>query len=439
MPLIAVLILGTLIAFPSAADPNLFDVMQSQIIKASDAVKDRVVHVEVVTKQNQKNIKVQGSGLILDSLGYVVTNEHVVDKAEKVTITVPGIEDQFDAQVVGTDKMTDLAVLKMEHPLRFQKLAWADIARVRVGDWAIAIGNPYGLDRTVSLGIISAKGRAVPAQGLLNDFLQTDAMIDMGSSGGPLVNLKGEILGVNSMIMGRGIGFTVPADIVREIIAKLIRGGEIERSWVGILMQPLTRDHAAYFGIPEKKGVIVTGVFESSPAEKAGLQTGDIVTAIDGKEVVAEKQEDLNHFKRIVADHAVGETVTLNVYSPKRKSFRTVKIKTSTQPTVKPKELDLPWGFIVQEITPLLYRENFLFTDKGVVVTYVRNGSEAEIAGLETWDIVQSIDEIEIRSISDFEKIHKKIKNKQRVMLTVQRNRDIYFILIQKYGAMEKE
>jgi len=363
----------------------------------------------------------------------------VVDKAEKVTITVPGIEDQFRAEVVGTDKMTDLAVLKMEHPLRFKPLRWSDIARVRVGDWAIAIGNPYGLDRTVSLGIVSAKGRAVPAQGLLNDFLQTDAMIDLGSSGGPLISLKGEILGINSMIMGRGIGFTVPADIVQQIIAKLLKGGEIERSWIGILMQPLTRDHAAYFGIPDRKGVIITGVFENSPAEKAGLQTGDIVVSINGKEIIAEKEEDLNQFKRIVADHPVGTDVSFEVYSTKRKTFRTVKVRTSTQPTVKPKELDLPWGFLVQEITPLLYRENFLFSDKGTVVTYVRNGSEAEIAGLETWDIIQAVDNNEIRSIANFEQIYKKVKNQQRVMLTVQRNRDTYFILLQKYGAAENE
>ena len=420
-------------------ETNLFDKLQSQIISASDFVKDRVVHIEVVTKRNQKTLKVQGSGVIIDSLGHVVTNEHVVDKAEKITISVFGIEDKFDASIVGTDKLTDLALLKMNPTLQFPPVKWADIKKVRVGDWAIAIGNPYGLDRTVSLGIVSAKGRAVPAEGLLNDFLQTDAMIDMGSSGGPLINLKGEVLGVNSLMMGRGIGFTVPTDVVQEIIAKLKKGGEIKRSWIGIGLQPLSRDHAEYFGIPERKGVIVTGAFDDSPAKKAGLKAGDVIVSVDGKEIDVEKEEDLNRFKRAVAEHKIGERVVLEVYDVKKKSFRKVKLKTKNQPTTKPREVDVSWGFVAKEITPVLYRDNFLFSRHGVVVTYVRGGSEAEMASLFTWDIIQAIDYQPVKNVDGFEKIYKKVKNKDKVMLTVLRNRDTFYLLIQKYGKEDQK
>lgn len=413
----------------------LFSKMQSQIIQASDQVKGQVVHIEVICKRNQNSIKVQASGLIIDSTGLIITNEHVVDKAEKITISVFGIEDKIDAEIVGTDKLTDLALIKMNRALKFPSVKWADISLVKVGEWSLAIGNPYGLDRTVSFGIISAKGRGVPSEGLINDFLQTDAMIDAGSSGGPLINLKGEVLGINSMMMGRGIGFTVPADVVQEIIAKLKKGGEIERSWIGIGIQPLSREHAAYFGIPEKKGVIVTGIYDDSPARKAGFTAGDIIISVDGKETDVEKEEDLNHFKRVVADHNVGETVLFDVYSPKDKKIRKIKVKTAAQPTVKPREMDIPWGFLVSEITSVLQRENYLFSKNGVVVSYVRNGSVAEIAGLYPWDVIQALDDFPVANMDDFEKAFKKFKNKDKVMLTVLRNKDLYFILIQKYGA----
>lgn len=414
---------------------DLFEKMQSQIIEASNKVKDRVVHIEVIMKENQRKLKIQGSGLILDSAGFVITNDHVVDKAEKITISVSGLDDKLDAIVLGTDKMTDLALLKLEHPLRFSPVSWANVDHARVGDWAIAIGNPYGLDRTVSLGIVSAKGRAVPAEGILNEFLQTDAMIDVGSSGGPLINLKGEVLGINSMMIGRGIGFTVPADIVQQVINKLKKSEEIERSWIGIGIQPLTHEHAEYFGIPDKKGVIVTGVFENSPAEKGGFQSGNIIISVNGKEVGAEKEEDLNSFKRMISDFSVGETVLFEVYDIAKKKFGKIKVKTDMQPTAKPKELDLPWGFLVKEITPILHRENFLFSKEGVVVSYVRNGSEAEIAGLSMWDIVLAVDDYAVKNINDFEKAYKKAKGKEKVMLRVLRNRDTFFILLQKYRS----
>lgn len=421
----------------AAADLEIFSKLQDRVIEASDKIKNRVVHIEVVIKQNQQNIKVQGSGLILDSAGAIITNEHLVDKAEKVTITVPGIEDKFEADVIGMDKLSDLALLKMQHPLRFEPIKWADISRVRVGEWAVAIGNPYGLDGTVSLGIISAKGRAIPAQGLLNDFIQTDAMIDVGSSGGPLINLKGEVLGINSMIIGRGIGFTIPNDVVQKFIPKLEKGEKIQRSWVGITIQPLAREYAEYFGIPDKRGIIIVGVFEGSPAEKAGFQAGDIIISVDGEEIGAEKEEDLNQFKRKIADHKIGDVVTFEVYNTSKKKFRTVKVTTAEQPTPNPRELDINWGFVVKEITQTIYRENFLFSMSGVVVNYVRNGSEAEIAGLEPWDIIQAVEGFEVKNMDDFEKAYKKVKDKEKVMLRVLRNRDIYYVLLQKYGPQD--
>ncbi len=413
---------------------NIFKEMQAQISGASEQIKDRVVHIEVITKHNQKTIKVEGSGLIIDSIGHIITNEHVTNKAEKITISVFGIEDKFEAVEIGTDKMTDLALLQMKSPIRFPPIKWADIKKVHVGDWAIAIGNPYGLDQTVSLGIISAKGRAVPTEGILNDFLQTDAMIDMGSSGGPLINLSGEILGINSMMMGRGIGFTVPSDVVQEIIEKLYKNGEIKRSWIGISIQPLSQDHAQYFGIPDKKGAIITGIFDKSPAQNSRLKVGNIITSINGEEINVEKKEDINRFKRAIANKNIGSNISLEVYDIKRKKTKIIKVKTSSQPTTKPKEIDVEWGIVVKEITPFLYRDNFLFTKNGVVVTYVRRGSEADIAGIDSWDVIQAVNDYPIKNIDDFKSAYKKVKNKKEIMVTVQRNRDSMYLLIQKYN-----
>jgi len=276
-----------------------FEALQGVIISVSNSVKNSVVHIEVVQKVDDRKFKVMGSGVVTDEAGYILTNEHVVDNAQQILVTLPS-KREYPADLIGVDKQTDLAVIKVNTPekLTVAKLGSSDATKV--GEWVIAVGNPYGFDRTVSFGIVSGKGRVMPNFGrevpFVNDFLQTDAAIDPGSSGGPLVNLKGEVVGINSMGLGRGQGFTIPINMAKEVEKKIIASGGIERGWIGVVIQPFNRDFARYYGNPELSGVLIADVIENSPAEKAGLKAGDIVIGVGKKEMAAEKEDDLNAF-----------------------------------------------------------------------------------------------------------------------------------------------
>ena len=271
----------------SAEEPALED----RIIAVSEQVKPSVVFVRAILRVNDRKTEVTGSGLIASADGLVLTNHHVVERADKVEVTVVGRKQPYRAEVLGDDRQTDLAVLRIQPEAPLQAAHFGRIEDVRVGQWVLAIGNPYGLDGTVSLGIVSAKGRNLEIPELLNDFIQTDAMIDRGSSGGPLVDLGGRVIGINSRGQGRGIGFTIPVDTVLDVLAQISKGG-VARGWLGVSIQPLDRDLAAYLGQPEATGVIVNSVAEGSPAERADLRAGDIVTAFGVQPVEAEKEEE---------------------------------------------------------------------------------------------------------------------------------------------------
>src|SRR5262245_8724267 len=274
--------------------------LEKRIVEVAEQLKPSVVHIEAVVKMDDRRNQVTGSGVIVSADGAILTNQHVVDEAEKVTVTVPGIKRKLTAQVIGSDRQTDIALLRVQHdaPLTAAKIGTA--ADVRVGQWVLAIGNPYGLDGTVSFGIVSAKGRNLEVPHLLNDFIQTDAMIDQGSSGGPLVDLEGRVIGINSRGQGRGIGFTIPIDTARQVMAQLEAGG-IARGRLGITFQALDRELADYFGVPDATGVVVNSVAPGSPAEAGGLQPRDVITRLDGVAVEAEAEEDLGNFQRQVA------------------------------------------------------------------------------------------------------------------------------------------
>jgi len=224
----------------------------------------------------------------------------VVDDAKSITVTLPS-KIEYPAEIIGTDKQTDLALIKVktEEELSVAKLGNSD--EVQVGEWVIAVGNPYGFDRTVSFGIVSGKGRVLPnlpiENQLINDFIQTDAAVDPGSSGGPLVNLRGEVIGINSIGFGRGQGFTIPINIANEVKNKLLSSGTIQRGWIGIAIQPLNRDYARFFGNPQLEGVLISDIIPDSPAEKAGILPGDIVIEYNGEKISAEKEERKHRYQ----------------------------------------------------------------------------------------------------------------------------------------------
>jgi serine protease Do len=416
-------------ALPLAAGAAPEASLEERIIEVSGRITPSVVFVQAIVRVNDRKSEVTGSGVVASADGLVLTNHHVVERAEKVEVTVPGRKQPYRAEVLGNDKQTDLAVLRIqpEQPLRAAN--FGRIEDVRVGQWVLAIGNPYGLDGTVSLGIVSAKGRNLEIPHLLNDFIQTDAMIDRGSSGGPLVDLEGNVIGINSRGQGRGIGFTIPVDTVLEVLAQISEGG-VERGWLGVSIQPLDRDLAAHLGIPGTTGVIVNSVAEGSPAEKAGLRAGDVLTDYAGRPVDAEKEEDLGDFQRRVARTEPGAQVTLGVRREGR--GKTLRVTLAAQPKVEPAEADSDFGYQVLEITENLFRSERLATREGAYVSFVAGGSPAAEAGLIRGDVVVRIGERPIASLDDFRNATHAAEGESRVLIRAQRGGDLRFLLLKR-------
>ncbi len=430
IPLLSGLLGCSLLPRALAADP--LDAMQDRVIEVGRRVSPTVVHIQAAVKQNNRRNLSTGSGFLIDATGVVLTNEHVVERAQKVTVIVPGRDGRYVAEVVGTDKQTDLAVLRIqpregEEPFQVAELGNSD--SLRVGEWVIAIGNPYGLEGTVSLGILSAKGRDLKNPQLLNDFLQTDAMIDRGSSGGPLLNLKGEVIGINSRGQGRGIGFTIPINTAKRVADDLLGEGRIARAYLGISIQPLNRELASYWSLDRVHGLIVNGVAEHSPAASAGLQSGDILLRFDGEAVEAEKDEDLGAFQRRVASAPVGKAVDVEVL--RGGEVEKLRITLGIQPKVVPDEEETDFGFSVQEVTERLYLLHRLDDRNGVLVSFVERGSEAAEAGMKVGDLIVAIEQDEVANIEDFRAAMETVDTTRRFLVRARRGpRDTRFLLI---------
>jgi Do/DeqQ family serine protease len=267
-----------------------------------------------------------GSGVIFDKRGYVLTNFHVIRGADAVIVRLSS-KQEFRGRIVGTDPKTDLAVIQFqpETPLTVATLGNSD--SVRVGEWAIAIGNPFGLDQTVTVGVVSATARADVGIATYENFIQTDASINPGNSGGPLVNLRGEVIGINTAIVaaGQGIGFAIPANMVRRVTNQLVASGKVLRGWLGVSVQPLSKELAESLGLGEARGAVVSRVYPDSPAASAGLAQNDVIVAYDGTAV-----EDYHHLQRLSADTEVGRSVKLDIV--RKKERKTVALTISEAP-----------------------------------------------------------------------------------------------------------
>jgi S1-C subfamily serine protease len=421
---------------PAGTAPAAERPLEDRIVEAAERVKPLVVHIEAIVKIHDRRNQVTGSGVIASPDGRILTNEHVVEKAEKVTVSVPGRRKKYPARVVGTDKQTDIALLRIDPDGPLPAARFGSDEGVRVGQWVLAIGNPYGLDGTVSLGIVSAMGRNLEIPNLLNDFIQTDAMIDRGSSGGPLVDLEGRVVGINSRGQGRGIGFTIPIDTALEVVEQLERGG-IARGYLGVTLQPLDRDLADYFGIPDVTGVVVNSVAEETPAARAKLRTGDIITAFDDVTIEAEKEEDIGNLQRLVASHVPGDEVRMRILRGGRE--KELKVVLAPQPTFDPAEEESDVGFHVREITPLLAREQRLSTESGAWVQFVVRGSPAGEAGVRIGDVIQRIEDRSVEDLDDFRRAMREVEERTRFLVVTRRGQETKYLLVNRRARPAEE
>src|SRR5262247_1156711 len=371
-------------------------------------------------EQVQKSL---GSGVIVDPSGIVLTNAHVVERATEIeAVTADGKKHR--AKVVGVDRRTDLAVLRLQGGGPYHAATLGDSDKMKVGDWVLAIGSPFGLQQTVTAGIISAKGRSI-GQGPFDDFLQTDAAINPGNSGGPLVNMSGEIVGINSAILSRsggnvGIGFSIPSNMATRIYTEPATKGKITRGWMGVSIQELPPELAKGFGLKEPRGVLIADVVKDSPADRAGLTSGDVLMEFDGKRV--DSPQDL---QKIVAATAPGKGVPVRVW--RDKGDRTFEIKLGetpeetaqvVEPGSKGKSL---LGLDTRPITPEIQRQLNLRSPDGVIVARVEDESAAAEAGLQRGDVGREVNRQRIRNMQDFERATQGIKPGDRVTMLLQR------------------
>ena|SRR5579884_3818267 len=375
-----------------------------------------------------------GSGVIVTPDGYIITNNHVVDGAKELTVTLPD-NREFTGRIVGTDPKTDLAVVKIDgQNLPF--VSWGDSSRLQVGEYVLAIGNPFGLNSTVTLGIVSALGRGRMGITQYEDFIQTDAAINPGNSGGALVNTKGELVGINTAIFSQtggyqGVGFAVPTAMAKPVYESLVKTGRVVRGYLGIGIQDLTRDLSQSFGLKDVKGALVSEVKEDGPADQAGLKQGDVIIGYQGSPV-----EDAVALQRLVTRTAVGTKATVKVVRDGREKELTVTV--GEQPdTIRTAKAETGQadralaGLTVRDLNRQAARELGLQGKmQGVVVTSVEPDSGAERAGLMPGDVIREINRQPVTSVKDFEKISAHLKKGERVLFLINRQGASLFLSV---------
>ncbi|MBI5504822.1 MAG: DegQ family serine endoprotease [Deltaproteobacteria bacterium] len=372
-----------------------------------------------------------GSGFVFDKEGYIITNAHVVEDASKIVVRLND-EREFEAEVIGADAKTDLAVIRIKGADNLVPVSLGDSDALKVGEWVVAIGNPFALDHTVTAGIVSAKGRQINRRNPYDDFIQTDAAINPGNSGGPLVNLSGQVVGINAAIFSQGggnigIGFAIPINMARNVVPQLRTEGHVTRGWLGVKIQPVDKDIAGSLGLAEAKGALVAEVFPDSPASKAGLEVGDVIVKFDGVDVG--KSTDL---PTIVAGTPVGKQVEVVVVRAGGEKTFTVDVakladEGGTAHPVQARTL----GLTVQDLAPEMAEELGLDKDaKGVVVTSVTKGSPAEAAGLQPGDLIQMVGNRAVENAAKFSSMLEEVGKDQSVLVLVRRGDQTLFRVI---------
>lgn len=386
-----------------------------------------------------------GSGVIIDKAGYIVTNNHVVENASQITVTLSD-KREFPAKIIGTDPKTDLAVVKIDVKELPEALKWADYDKLHVGDLVLAVGSPFGLSSTVTLGIISALGRGNVGIADYEDFIQTDAAINPGNSGGALVNMDGELIGINTAIFSRtggseGIGFAIPSTIALDIVESLVKTGKVVRGWMGVAIQEITPALAKSFKLPEnRKGVLISDVNENGPSFAAGIRRGDVVIAFNGREV-----QSVSQLRNLVARTVVGRDAEVKVLREGHE--QTIKVRVAERPsdeqlakkesapaapqdTVKPPDNVLAGLRVLALDRNSQGQFNVPAKTTGVVVANVEGGSAAEAAGIQRGDVVQEVNHEPVKTLDDYMKASGKIKKDETVVLLLSRQGNNLFVAV---------
>lgn len=374
-----------------------------------------------------------GSGVIISEDGYILSNNHVVEGATEVSVTLAN-QQEYPAEVVGLDPKTDLAVLQIKAPKDLPKATLGNSENLKVGDWVVAIGNPFGLNHTVTSGIVSAKGRVIGA-GPYDDFIQTDASINPGNSGGPLFNMKGEVVGINTAIIpqGQGIGFAIPVNTAKPLIPQLVEHGEVTRGYLGVNIQTITPELAKALEVAEQNGALVADVIADSPAQKAGIERGDIIINYNGQEI-----KDSHDLPVKVAATPVGEEVQLTVLrdgKEKQLLLSVGELAADDSFHGKPDSASKgKWGLQLHDLDENVAKQLRLDVQEGVAIVGVEPGSAASEAGLRKGDVIIEVNRHAVDSVSAVKKQLGDAQDKDKLLLLVQRENNKFYVPLEMEG-----
>jgi serine protease Do len=426
----------------SADSPGIrmLEEIQTVITELAEETKHSVVNLFPITGggrfregpgERMPNASGSGSGVIVDGEGHIVTNNHVVGDATEIEVRLSD-KTKLIARVIGKDPDTDLALLKVSAGRPLTSARFGDSAAVKVGQWVLAVGNPFGLDQTVTLGVISGIGRENINLSRYENFIQTDASINPGNSGGPLFNLRGEVIGINTAIINfaQGIGFAIPSNMAKQVIEQLLAKGKVVRGWLGVGIQPLTAELAKKFGVTEGGGVLVNEVFEKDPAALAGIQPGDVIVRINGVVV-----DSPNKLSRLIGTLAPGATSQIEVVRDLKHLLLNIPLTERPDSPVlasvpQIEKLESKLGLEVQESTAGLVEKFRLRQSKGVVITQVEPNSLAQAEGLREGDLIIEVNRTEVSSLGEFTSTISQSRRGDALLLRVLReNRAFYVVL----------
>ena len=425
--------------------------LQDALIALADDVKPAVVNISPLTQaaaepkprgsrpdhQNPGTPPGTGSGFIFTDTGYIMTNNHVVGDADEVEVRLSD-KRTFTGKVIGRDGDTDVAVVKIEAKNKepFPFVPVGDSSKLKVGQWVIAVGNPFGLDRTVTVGVVSGLGRENVNLSRYEDYIQTDASINPGNSGGPLFNLNGEVVGINTAILNfaQGIGFAIPSNMAKEVANQLVAHGNVVRGWLGIGIQQLTPELSEEFGVKETDGVLVNEVFSGDPADKGGLQPGDIIVTVNGREVSTPST-----LAKLIAQNPPGEKIKLEVIRGGKHQTFTIQLSErpqkpttvkATPPEPPPTQHEPILGLMIDELTPELADQYKLKATSGIVVSKIIKGSPADAAGLREGDLILEVERTKVSNAKDFFESVRHRPDEAKLLLRISREDRAFFIIL---------